>query len=142
MNKLGTIALNGKPVTVFKPPHSEPDFPWIDVEELAGAWLSPAEAKAIVKMTHKYNAGSRPYTVVRNGSRVATIVCHALAQGVCGSIDHKHGWAGYEDESGPVATAYATTLAAFAKVHWPLPLEDMLHAFQNPGGKFLRESGR
>lgn len=34
---LATTEINGKPVSFFTPPHAEPDFPWVDVQELAAA---------------------------------------------------------------------------------------------------------
>lgn len=59
MSKLGEISVNGKTVSVFRPPHNEPDFPWVDVEELAKAFLPRQEARRIVKMTHSFGDGKR-----------------------------------------------------------------------------------
>lgn len=137
MSKLGEISVNGKTVSVFRPPHNEPDFPWIDVEELAKAFLPRQEARRIVKMTHKFGDGKRAHSTARNGDRIATIVCHAMAQGLVGMIDHGNGHRG-DFEDGPAHRAYCTALGVFAAKHWPMSLQDIFHAFKNPGGEFLR----
>lgn len=141
--KLGTIEVNGSTVTVFEPPHHEPDFPWVDVEELAGAFLPRAEARRITKLTHGFSVheGSRTHTVVRNGDRVATIICHAMAQGLCGMIDHKLGHEADDFGGGPAFETYCLAFGRFAADHWHLSFEEMSHAYHNPGGKFMRGTG-
>lgn len=138
MSKLGEISLNGKTVSVFRPPHNEPDFPWVDVEELAKAFLPRQEARRIVKMTHKFGDGKRAHATARNGDRIATIICHAMAQGLAMMIDHRNGHCG-DPEDGPAHLAYSLALGVFAADHWPMSFEDIFHAFKNPGGGFLRD---
>jgi len=135
--KLGEIEVNGKTVSVFEPPHAEPDFPWVDVEELAGAYLPRPEARRIVKMTHKFGGDTRAYATARNGDRIATIICHAMAQGLCATIDVKKGWKDPE-EPGPVHREYCLALGRFAASNWRMSLDEIFHAFNNPGGVFLR----
>ncbi|MGN6548480.1 MAG: hypothetical protein ACTHJ3_01090, partial [Pararhizobium sp.] len=112
MTKLGEITVNGKSVSVFKPPHSEPDFPWVDVEELARAYLPRGEARRIVKMTHSFGGDIRAHATVRNGGRIATIICHAMANGLVGTIDHANGHRGDADE-GPAHREYSLALGVF-----------------------------
>ena len=135
--KIGEIAVNGKQVSVFRPPHDEPDFPWVDVEELAKAFLPRAEARRIVTMTHKFGGDVRTCATVRSGDRIATIICHAMAQGLCQMIDWKKGHRG-ETESGPAHREYGLAFGAFAAERCPMSFEEIVHAFNNPGGKFLR----
>jgi hypothetical protein len=137
VSKLGEINLNGKPVSVFKPPHKEPDFPWVDVAELACAYLGDEAAQSVVRMTREFGVEKRAYAVAKNGDGIATIVCHAMAQGLCQMIDHQNGWRG-EAEEGAAHREYGFALGRFAADHWPLSFDDIFHAFKNPGGDFLR----
>lgn len=41
------------------PPHDEPDFPWVNIEELAGAFLPEKEAKRITQATPHFSDGKR-----------------------------------------------------------------------------------
>lgn len=131
--------VNGHPVSFFSPPHAEPDFPWVDVEELAGAFLDAEAAKRMVQHTQNFDRENRPMTTTSNGDKIVTIVPHALAQGLCGAIDQ---WNGFvlegEDGAGPAHDAYCTAAGHVAAEHWPLELEQMLHAFRNSGGPFLK----
>lgn len=140
MTKLGEITVNGKQVSVFKPPHDAPDFPWVDVEELALAFLDPAAATRMVGHSHRFGDTSRVVATTRNGDRIATIFCHAMAQGLCGAIDE---WNGFkpadEDDTGPAHWAYCIALGRFAADHWPMSFEDLIHAFKNPGGEFMKD---
>jgi hypothetical protein len=138
MSKLGEITLNGKQVSVFEKPHNEPDFPWIDVEELAKAYLPRAEARRIVSMTHKFGEGYRACATARNGDRIATIICHAMAQGLCAMIDFKKGFRDPE-AAGPVHMEYSVALGHFVHDYSPMSLEEMVRAFHNPGGPFLKD---
>lgn len=138
MTKLGEIELNGKKVSVFKPPHDEPDFPWIDVEELARAYLPRSEARGIVKKTHAFGGETRACATAKNGDRIATIIPHAMAQGLCGLIDFKQGHH-TPDDDGPVQMEYGKKLSKFAIDNWPMDLEQMIWAYHNPGGRFLKK---
>ncbi|MDX3930237.1 MAG: hypothetical protein QHC90_31245, partial [Shinella sp.] len=90
---VGTAQINGKPVSFFTPPHSEPDFLWVDIEELAKAFLPRSAARKLLKMSHEFDRNNRPVTTARAGDRIATIMCHAMAQAMCGAIDQmKHGY--------------------------------------------------
>lgn len=133
--KLGEITLNGKQVSVFAPPHNEPDLPWVDVEELAKAYFAKRLSKKIVAMTHQFGGDVRSYSTAKNGDRIATIVPHALAQGLCGAMDH---WNGHPKQDGPIFNEYVFNMAHFAMDKAPMNLEAMLHAYHNPGGKYLR----
>ncbi len=132
--------INGRQVSFFSPPHTEPDFPWVDVEELAAAFLEPDAAKRMVQHTHNFDRNNRPVTTARHGDKIATIIPHAFAQGLCGAIDQ---WDGFvkkdEDETGPAHDAYCRAAGHVAADHWPLDLDQLIHAFHNPGGPFLRE---
>lgn len=132
--------INGHPVSFFSPPHTAPDFPWVDVEELAAAFLDAEAAKRMVQHAHNFDRDSRPVTTARNGDKIATIIPHALAQGLCGAIDQRNGFVGKdEDDSGPAYDAYCRAAGHAMADHWPLDLDQLIHAFRNPGGPFLKE---
>lgn len=133
-------SVNGREVSFFTPPHDEPDFLWVDIEELAGAFLDPEGAKRMVQHTQNFDRDRRPMTTAQNGNRIATIVPHAFAQGLCGAIDQ---WNGFvrddeEDDAGPAHQEYCLVAGTVAAEHWPLSFEEIFHAFKNPGGPFLR----
>lgn len=135
--KLGEISVNGKTVSVFRPPHDAPDFPWVDVEELALAFLSLTRAKRIVAMTRDFGNDSRAYATAKNGDRIAIIVCHAMAHGLCGMVDFENGYRGDHDQ-GPAHRAYSLAFGVFAADHWPMSFKDIIHAYHNTGGEFLK----
>lgn len=139
MTKLGEITLNGKQVSVYKPPHDEPDFPWVDVEELASAFLEDDAAKRMVAHSQRFGDEVRAVATVKNGDRIATIFCHAMAQGLCGAIDQ---WNGFkpedDDDTGPAHNSYCFALGRFTADHWPMSFDQMFHAVRNPGGKFMK----
>lgn len=133
--------VNGRKVSFFSPPHSEPDFPWVDVEELARAFLPRAAAKRMVSHTHNFDRQNRPVTTARNGDKIVTIMPHAFAQGLCGAIDQWNGHVEKEEgDTGPAHDAYCTAAGHVAADHWPLEIEQLIQAFHNPGGPFLREA--
>lgn len=137
---LARAEINGRPVSFFSPPHTEPDFPWVDVEELAAAFLEAEAAKRMVQHAHDFDRQNRPVTTARNGDKIATIISHAFAQGLCGAIDQWDGFVGKnEDDTGPAHDAYCQAAGPVAADHWPLELDQLIHAFHNPGGPFLKE---
>lgn len=137
---LARTDINGQQVSFYSPPHSEPDFPWVDLEDLASAFLEGDAAKRMVQHAHNFDRDNRPMTTVRSGDRIATIVPHALAQGLCGAIDQWNGFVGKdEDDTGPAYDAYCRAAGHVAADHWPLDLDQMVQAVRNPGGPYLRE---
>jgi hypothetical protein len=131
--------INGRPVSFFSPPHSEPDFPWVDVEELASAFLDGEAAKRMVQHAHNFDRDNRPVVTAKNGERIATLIPHALAQGLCGAIDQ---WNGFvekdEDDTGPAHDAYCRAAGHVAADHWPMSIDQLIYAVRNPGGPFLK----
>lgn len=137
---LARADVNGKSVSFFSPPHAEPDFPWVDVEELAAAFLETEAAKRMVQHAHDFDRDNRPVTTARNGDKIATIIPHAFAQGLCGAIDHWNGFAEKDEyDTGPAHNAYCQTAGHVALDHWPLDFDQLIHAFHNHGGPFLKE---
>lgn len=131
--------INGKLVSFFSPPHTEPDFPWVDAEELAAAFLDADSAKRMVEHTHAFDRQNLPVTTAQNGDRIATIMPHAMAQGLCGAIDQWNGFeAADDDDNGPAFNAYCRAAGVAAADHWPLSFDQMMHAFHNPGGPYLQ----
>lgn len=131
--------INGQSVSFFSPPHTAPDFPWVDVEELSAAFLDAEAAKRMVQHAHNFDRDSRPVTTARNGDKIATIVPHALAQGLCGAIDQWNGFIGEdEDDTGPAYDAYCRAAGHAMADHWPLELDQLIHALHNPGGPFMK----
>lgn len=134
--KIGEAAINGRQVSFFSPPHSEADLPWVDVVELARAFLPKAAALRMVSHAQRFGGSKTTVAVAKNGSRVATIMCHSMAQGLTGAID---AWNGHpENGVGPAFNAYVNGAADFAKNHWPLSFEDMILAVKNSGGPYMR----
>lgn len=138
MTKLGEITIRGRAVSMFAPPHDEPDFPWVDVEELARAFLPRSAAKRMVSHSQQFGGDVRSVSTARNADRIATIMCHAMAQGLCGAIDQWNGHRGDNDD-GPAHVEYCLAAGRFAADKSPMTLDALIHAFHNPGGKFLRK---
>lgn len=137
MSKLDEITVLGKQVSIFKPPHDEPDFPWVDLAELASAFYPESEIDHIVEMTKMFGEGQRAYATARNGDKIAMIVCHAMAQGLCGLVDFTNGQG--KEDPGPAHQVYSLAFAKFAADNYPMSFEEIFHAFRNSGGKFLAE---
>lgn len=137
---LARADINGQSVSFFSPPHAEPDFPWVDIEELAGAFLDAEGAKRMVQHVHNFDRDHRPVATAQNGDRIATIAPHAIAQGLCQAIDQWSGFVANDDEdNGPAFWAYCAKAGVIAADHWPMDFADLIHAFKNPGGPFMRE---
>lgn len=135
--KLGEISIKGRAVSMFAPPHDEPDFPWVDIEELARAFLPRSAAKRMVSHAQQFEGDTRACATSRNGNRIATIVPHALALGLCGAIDQ---WSGHKgDSEGPAHLEYCLAAGRFAADKSPMTIDALIHAFHNPGGRFLRK---
>lgn len=134
--KVGEATIRGKQVSFFAPPHSEPDFLWVDVEELAVAFLPEADAKRMVSHAQQFDPDNRAVVTAKNGDRLATIMCHAMAQGLCGFIDHLNGDA---REHGPAYKDYCLASADMEDEHGTLSgLADIIKATRNNGGPFMR----
>lgn len=136
---LATAEINGKSVSFFTPPHDEPDFLWVNVEELAKAFLPRAEARKMLRLSQKFETENR---LARHDGKVVTIACHAMAQGMCGAIDQiLHGYVKKDDEwgGGPSETAYSIAAGRMMAEHRPIPIRDLGTAFHNQGGPFMRD---
>jgi len=131
--KLAEAQIDGKTVAFFAPPHAEPDFPWVDVHQLCRAFLDRGAAAVMLKSTQRFDDGKAVKTISVEG-RLTTIMCHAMAQGLCGAIDDAKGFG----EDGPAFTAYSMAAAGVAVKYWPMPINEMISAFHNQGGPFLR----
>jgi hypothetical protein len=137
MTKLASIDIKGKQVAFFKPPHTEPDFPWVDVLQLASAFLPTDAAEHMLRSTQRYEDGKTVKTII-DGGRLTTIMCHAMAQGLVGAIDELHG---HKEEDGPAFRLYCRQASKVAVEHWPMGVHSMIEAFHSPGGPFLRGKG-
>ncbi|WP_454917448.1 hypothetical protein [Xanthobacter sediminis] len=136
--KVGEATIRGKQVSFFTPPHNEPDFLWVDMEELARAFVPRRDVKLMVEIARKFAGGNaRAYATARNEDRIATIVCHVMAQGFCGLVDRLAGYG--EEEHGPAHTDYCFASADIEIKHGPKRgFEDIFAAFHNVGGPFMR----
>ena len=56
---LGSIAINNREVGFFSPPHDEVDLVWVEVEELARAFLPKDAARKILRMSQEFDRKSR-----------------------------------------------------------------------------------
>ncbi|MEH3109005.1 MAG: hypothetical protein PGN22_02740 [Agrobacterium cavarae] len=136
---VGTAIINGKDVSFFTPPHSEPDFLWVDVEELAKAFLPRAAARKMVALSQKFEQENR---LAKKDGKIRTIMCHAMAQGMLGSVDQiLHGYTKLDEEwgGGPSETAYCVAAGKMMYEHSRLPFDQLFKAFHNQGGPFMRE---
>lgn len=136
---IASVEINGKSVSFFTPPHSEPDFLWVDVLELINAFVPLDDAVALTNAVRLYRLdGSSPFATAINGDRITTIACHSIAQGLCDAIDksnkqkRKHG--------GPAFNAYSSAAAHTAIEHSNLGFAGMFEAFGNVGGPFMRSA--
>lgn len=139
--KLGETTINGRQVSFFSPPHDEPDMPWVDHYQLLRAFVPKRDAKALVEKTRRFKDGAHVSVTARNGSRLISIIPHAIAQGILSALDDMNGdktKEGEWPEGGPCYSAYCLAAGVFGADNWPLSLEDMVHAFKNPGGPILR----
>lgn len=136
--KVAEATIRGKQVSFFTPPHNEPDFLWVDMEELARAFVLEEDVSRMVDHARKLNPDDRVYATARNGDRIATIVCHAMAQGFCGFIDHLNGYSG-NDMQGPAHTDYCFAAAEVEGDYGAHSFEGIVAAFNNNGGPFMRD---
>lgn len=133
------VAINGKDVSFFTPPHSEPDFPWVDVAELASAVCHGDEAALLANAAYLYRPGGhRTSATAVDGSRICAIICHAQAQGLMGAIDQLHGFE--KDDVRPAFDAYCFAAWEIVRTHCQYGLTDLLKAYSNVGGPFLRSA--
>lgn len=138
---LGTVDIKDKQVSFFSPPHEEPDFLWVDLEELGKVFLPADAAIRMVKHSHKFGMVNRPTATAVHGDRIVTIVPHPMAQGFCAFIDHENGHVELnEDEwnAGPANLAYIRALADAHKKFMPLGFDGLAAAYRNQGGPNLR----
>lgn len=129
--------INGRKVSFFSPPHDEPDYVWVDFEELALAFLPAAKATRMVQLTQKSREGSKGITTALNGPRIAMIACHAVAQGFCMMIDHVSGQdGGRGGDRGPAFTDYCLASAEVEADYGHLTIQGYAVASENIGGPF------
>ncbi|MGE4372903.1 MAG: hypothetical protein AB7E29_08390 [Xanthobacter sp.] len=136
--KIGEITVNGRQVSMFTPPHDQPDFMWVDIEELARAFLPRAEARRMAAMARQVGGNKRTHATATNGDKIVTIVCHAEAQGFLGFLDVKAGRVPRNSEDmGPSSDTYSWAAAKFESEHGKLNSQEaIIHAFHNQGGPF------
>lgn len=140
---LGTVDIKGKPVSFFSPPHEEPDFLWIDLEELAKVFLPDDAAIRMVKHSHNFGMANRPTEAAVRGDKIVTIVPHPMAQGFCAFIDHENGHVVLNEEEwnlGPANLAYVRAFADAHSKYMPLEFDGLFAAYRNQGGPHLRGS--
>ncbi|MGJ7039665.1 hypothetical protein J2Y63_002923 [Shinella sp. BE166] len=138
---LGRAQVKDNEVSFFSPPHEEPDFLWVDLEELAKAFLSEDAAIRMVKHTHNFGMVNRPTTTAVRGDKIVTIVPHPMAQGFCAFIDHENGHVELDQDEwnvGPANLAYTRALAAAHEKFLPLGLEGLAATYRNQGGPQMR----
>lgn len=137
---LGTATIEGKTVSFFSPPHGEADFLWVDVEELALAFLPPADARRMVSHAQNFDRANRAAETAVSGDRIVTIIPHPMAQGLCALIDQMNGHPlPKEDEcGGPANLAYVVALADTQRKYRPLSIGGLIAAFKNQGGPSMR----
>lgn len=137
---LGTVQVKDNEVSFFSPPHDEPDFLWVDLEELAKVFLPEDAAIRMVKHTHNFGMVNRPTTTAVRGDKIVTIVPHPMAQGFCAFIDRENGHVELNEDEwnlGPANLAYTKALADAHMEFMPLGIDGLLAAYRNQGGPYL-----
>ncbi|CAN7653255.1 hypothetical protein [Rhizobium sp. LjRoot254] len=134
---LATAELNGARVSFFEPPHSEPDFPWVDLRELTAAVCPPSLRAQMVRNAAKICRGvQQPVLTVTNGFDEIEIVSHLTAQAVCATIDELE--TGCPDPHGLAEEAFlAVAFDTYSKCY-PMTVEEVVAAMGNLGGSFGR----
>lgn len=137
---LGALEIKGKPVSFFSPPHTDPDFLWVDIEELARVFLPDDGAKRMVQHTHGFNVAGRKCEMAVSGDRLVTIVPHPMAQGFCAFIDKEAGHIELTEDEWNLGPANLAYTRAFADAHtqfMPMGFAELFAAYRNQGGPFL-----
>lgn len=137
INVIAVSKLNGHPVSIFQPPHQEPDLPWVNVGELLTA-ICPDHLLGFYRrnVTAIFKRlGCRAFPISDKENEVV-IVSHLMAQALCATIDEMA--TGCPDPYGPREEGYVTwAYEAFSK-HHPMTLDQAILAFANLGGPFAR----
>ncbi|MFG6535798.1 hypothetical protein [Sulfitobacter sp. CS16] len=127
--KAATLQLNGMPVTFHKSPLiGVPDFPWVDILQLAAALDSPYPDDAIVRLCQRFPDGGDLVKAVSFEGSIVTIVAHPIAQGLAGALDNRDG--ADRADGGPKHNAYSDIAAQAMRDHFKMPLEDAFAAFR------------
>jgi hypothetical protein len=130
--------VNGKKVSFFSPPHDGPDYVWVDLEELALAFMPADKSTRLVLISQASVCGNgRSVTTAINGDRIVTVGCHSQAQGLAAAIDHVNGYRG-KGMTGPAFTDYCFASAEVEADHGEHTFESAVEASRNIGGPFLR----
>lgn len=139
-NFVGTAEINGKNVSFFTPPHDEPDFIWVDVEELAKAFLPRSAARRMVKHAQNFDRKNRAAETAAHNDRIVTIISHPMAQGLCSAIDAINGNEVNREEGmdGPAFREYCFAAAKVGQKQETLSFDWIVAAYKNQGGPNLR----
>jgi hypothetical protein len=138
---VNSAEINGRMVSFFTPPHDEPDFFWVDVEELARAFLPRAAARKMVKHSQDFDRTNRAAETAAHNGKIVTIISHPLAGGLCGAIDQLNGYQDSEEDEwggGPAFLAYTKAAATIMQGHSSGGIPGLIAAFKNQGGPNLR----
>jgi hypothetical protein len=133
---LASADINGKPVSFFTPPHSEPDLPWVDLRELALAVLPEKEAEVLTAAFPRLyrENGQSPYATAVIANRSCAIISHLQAQAFAGMADTLKGISVEED--GPEFEAYWDAFAEIFNGHVRMSWSEYAWAVGNIGGPF------
>lgn len=138
---VNAVEINGKMVSFFSPPHDEPDFFWVDIYELANAFLSNDAAQTLVNHAQNFDRTNRAAETAAHNGRIVTVISHPLAHGLCGAID---GWNGHTDAlegewgGGPAFLAYSVAAADIMRGHYGGGFSELMAAFKNQGGPSMQ----
>ncbi|MDC9808403.1 hypothetical protein [Rhizobium binxianense] len=132
---LGTVEINGQAVGVFTPPQ-EPDFIWVNIDELAAAISSDSATSKMLSKFARNVPFLKPLTMAVHGSRLVAIGPNQLAQGLCACIDQRNGYkVANPDEwnAGPLTLKFLVAAADAQEAYAPLSFAGMLTAFKLQG---------
>jgi hypothetical protein len=139
---LGTKPINGTEVSFFSPPHDGPDFLWVDVKELAMAFLPEDQANRMVGLAQSFGQEGRAVETTTHQDRIVTIAPLPIARGMCDLIDRLNGYVPDETSNwlnGPCALAYVVASSDAQFDYCPLGLQGIGDAFKNQGGPYMRD---
>ncbi|ARQ08600.1 hypothetical protein NXC12_CH00509 [Rhizobium etli] len=131
---VGAMDINGHPVSFFTTPHSEPDFLWLDIEELTQAvTVDQRAAQRLFEFARGIPFLKRPMAMTAHNGRLVAIGSGKLAQSLCACIDANNGYKGADPESwnaGPLTLKCIVAIADAQEAFAPLSFAGIAQAFK------------
>ncbi|MBB2678674.1 UNVERIFIED_ORG: hypothetical protein M2312_002178 [Rhizobium esperanzae] len=134
---VGPMDINGHAVSFFTKPHSEPDFLWIDIEQLTRAVTADREAaQRLFEFARGIPFLKRPMAMAAHNGRLVAIGSGQLAQSLCACIDASNGYKAADAEgwnAGPLTLKCIVAIADAQEAYAPLSFVGIAQAFKQQG---------